>query len=193
MSCGTLTPSVRLVSSRIRSWNFCRAFAAICRMGSASFETCGVPQVRPGPRQGEQHRLKEVGLAVSHVNANGAAPERTRQQDAQRRRARDRQEEGGEECARPDQPHLFIQAVPRKGFGWDYPGDFFDPVKIISPPIKLCRARPAIWPLLLRSFIALRLSAERVAAGPGRRRQLSCETVLGLGRSFTARGLITLA
>src|SRR5262249_54385166 len=104
MSCGTLTPSVRLVSSRIRSWNFCRAFAGIWRRAAASFETGGVRKVRPGPGQGEQHRLKEVGLAVSHVNANGAAPERTRQQDAQRRRARDGREEGGEECARPDQP-----------------------------------------------------------------------------------------
>jgi len=38
MSCGSLTPSVRRVNSRIRSLNFSRAFAAICRVGSASFE-----------------------------------------------------------------------------------------------------------------------------------------------------------
>src|SRR5262245_49979683 len=61
------------------------------------------------------------------------------------------------------------------------PRTFCDPVKIISPPIRMCRTRPAILPQFLRSFIVLLLSTERAAAGPGRRH---------LASSFTTRGLI---
>src|SRR5262245_56276924 len=61
------------------------------------------------------------------------------------------------------------------------PRTFCDPVKISSPPIRVCRTRPAILLQFLRPSIVLLLSSERAAAGPGRRH---------LASSFTTRGLI---
>src|SRR5262249_22678368 len=52
-----------------------------------------------------------------------------------------------------------------KASGGTNPRTFSDPVKIISPPIRMCRPRPAILPQFLLSFIMLLLSSERLPRG----------------------------
>src|SRR5262249_49799983 len=65
--------------------------------------------------------------------------------------------------------------------GGTEPRTFSDPVKIISPPIRTCRTRPAVLPPLLPTFIVLLLA-------PGGRRPPACDPLLRLGRPSTARG-----